>query len=127
MRGRYLAAAGAVALLGAAGAVWLIADSDHTEDKLAIGLIAVTGCLSFVLSGLVALWRRPDNRTGYLLVATGVLWLLASLTTANNPWLFTLGFLVNSAAFGAFAHLILAFPSGRLATRFERLLVATRR
>ena len=125
MRGRYLAAAGAVALLGAAGAVWLIADSDHTEDKLAIGLIAVTGCLSFVLSGLVALWRRPDNRTGYLLVATGVLWLLASLTTANNPWLFTLGFLVNSAAFGAFAHLILAFPSGRLATRFERLLVAT--
>ena len=33
VRGRYLVAAGAVALLGAAGAVWLISRSNHTENR----------------------------------------------------------------------------------------------
>ena len=123
MRGRVLAAAGAVALLGAAGAVWLVSQSDHTDDKVWITSIAVIGTLSFVFSGLFAIWRRPENRTGLLMVATGCLWLLSALTTANNAWVFTLGFVFNSAAFGAFGHLLLAFPTGRLESRFHRLLV----
>ena len=57
------------------------------------------------------------------MVATGCLWLLSALTTANNAWVFTLGFVFNSAAFGAFGHLLLAFPTGRLESRFHRLLV----
>ncbi len=123
MRGRYLVAAGAVALLGAAGAVWLVSRSNHTDDKVWILSIAVVGTLSFTFSGLFAIWRRPENRTGLLLVATGSLWLLSALTTANNAWTFTLGFIFNSAAFGVFGHLLLAFPSGKLESRFYRLLV----
>jgi PAS domain S-box-containing protein len=123
VRGRYLVAAGAVALLGAAGAVWLVSRSTYTENKAWITSIAVVGTLSFVFSGLFAIWRRPENRTGLLLVATGFLWMLSALTTANNAWIFTLGFIFNSAAFGAFAYLLLAFPSGRLESRFYRLLV----
>jgi PAS domain S-box-containing protein len=123
VRGRDLAAAGAVVLLCAAAAVWLVSVSNHTDDKALITSIAVIGTLSFVFSGLFAIWRRPENRTGVLLVATGFLWLLSALTTANNAWVFTLGFVFNSAAFGAFGHLLLAFPSGRLESRFHRLLV----
>ena len=123
MRGRVLVAPGVLALLGAAGAVWLVATSDHTDNKVLIASLALTASLSFVLSGLVALWRRPDNRTGYLLAGVGYVWLLGALTSSDNAWVFTLGFVVNSAAFGLFGHLILAFPSGRLETRFHRLLV----
>jgi PAS domain S-box-containing protein len=110
-------------VLGAAGAVWLVSQSNHTDDKVWITSIAVIGTLSFVFSGLFAIWRRPDNRTGLLMVATGCLWLLSALTTANNAWVFTLGFVFNSAAFVVFGHLLLAFPTGRLESRFHRLLV----
>jgi PAS domain S-box-containing protein len=126
MRARSLALAGigAVALLATAGAIWLVARSHHTENKWAIAALALTAGLAFVVSGLAASWRRPDNRTGLLLLATGFLWLLGALTAANEPWAFTLGWIVNSTAFGAFGHLILAYPSGRLDSRFLRRLVA---
>jgi len=124
MRRRYLVAGGLLALLGAAGAFWLVAESEHTENKALIYSLAATASLSFVFTGLVALWRRPGNRTGVLLAATGYLWMLGALTTSNEPWVFTLGWLVNSAAFGAFGHLILAYPSGRLESRYHRVLVA---
>ena len=123
MRRQYLLAGGLVALLGAAGALWLVAESDHTENKALVYSLAATASLSFVFTGLVAIWRRPGNRTGVLLAATGYLWMLGALTTSNEPWVFTLGWLVNSAAFGAFGHLILAYPSGRLESRYHRLLV----
>ena len=123
MRARYLALTGAVALFGTAGAIWLVARSEHTENKRVVAALAVTAGLAFVASGLIASWRRPENRTGLLLLATGLLWLLGALTAANDPWVFTAGWIVNSAAFGAFGHLLLAYPSGRLDSRFLRQLV----
>ena len=36
------------------------------------------------LAGLVALWRRPENATGFLLAATGYLWFVAALTEAER-------------------------------------------
>jgi len=113
-----------LALVGAAGAVWLVAVSDHTEDKVALGAIALTAGLSFVFSGLVAAWRRPANPTGRLLILTGFAWLAGALTTANDDWVFTLGFLFNSLAFGVLGHLLLAYPTGRLRSRVDRTLAA---
>jgi hypothetical protein len=57
------------------------------------------------------------------MTAVGYLWLLGALTTANDRWVFTLGFLVASLAWGAFANLILAFPSGHLESAFHRGIV----
>ena len=124
MRARTLVLLGGLALLLGAGAIWLVAASDSTEDKVAIGAIALTSSLSFVFSGLVASWRRPANPTGRLLVATGFAWIAGALTTANDAWVFTLGFLGNSLAFGFLAHLLLAYPSGRLRSRVDRTLAA---
>ena len=124
MKARTLVLLGGLALLLGAGAIWLVAASDSTEDKVAIGAIALTSSLTFVFSGLVAIWRRPANPTGRLLVATGFAWIAGTLTTANNAWVFTLGFAVNSLAFGFLAHLLLAYPSGRLRSRVDRTLVA---
>lgn len=61
MRARYLALIGAVAVLGTAGAIWLVARSEHTENKWVVAALAVTAGLAFIASGLTASWRRPDN------------------------------------------------------------------
>ena len=59
-----LAAGGLV--LGAVGTA-LVLTSDHEENKSAFLSLALTVGLSFLVSGVIALWRRPDNRTGVLL------------------------------------------------------------
>jgi PAS domain S-box-containing protein len=124
MRARTLLLVGALALAGSVGAAWLVAVSDHTDNRLALGAIAITAGLTFVLSGLVATWRRPANRTGLLLILTGFAWLAGALTTANDAWVFSLGFVVNSFAFGVLGHLLLAYPTGRLRSRVDRTIVA---
>jgi len=121
--GRFLVGLWALALVLSGGALWLVLSSDHTDHKAATAALALTAGLSFVTSGLVAMWRRPENQTGVLLTLTGFLWYLSALPTANDEWVFTVGLLVNEVAFAPFAQLILAFPSGRLQTRFDKLLV----
>jgi PAS domain S-box-containing protein len=118
-----LLAAAVVALAMAAGAVLLVLASDHENNKGATIALAITAGLSFVASGLVALWRRPENRTGYLLAAVGYFWFFGALSESNNDWLFTLGNPLGSLAFGAFAHLLLAFPGGRLTSRRDLWIV----
>jgi hypothetical protein len=120
-----LAAAAAVALALATIAVLLVLASDHEDNKAATIALAVTAGVSFIASGLVALWRRPDNHTGYLLAAVGYLWFFGALTESNNDWVFTIGLALNSLVFGAFIHLLLAFPGGRLTRRRDLWLVVS--
>ena len=115
-----LAAGGLV--LGAVGTAFVLT-SDHEDNKGAFLSLALTVGLSFLVSGVLALWRRPENRTGALLVAVAYFWFLGGLTLSNDDWVFTLGVLVNSLALGAFVHLLLGFPSGRLLGRRDVLLV----
>ncbi|MGZ8783171.1 MAG: PAS domain-containing sensor histidine kinase, partial [Gaiellaceae bacterium] len=124
MRRRYLAllAAGGLAL-AAIGTAFVLA-SDYEENKGAFLSLALTVGLSFLASGVIALWRRPENRTGILLVSVSYLWFLGALTESSNDWIFTTGVLVNSLALGAFVHLLLAFPSGRLEGRRNAAFVA---
>ena len=81
--------------------------------------------LSFVCVGVALCLRRPTNRTGPLLVAVGLTWALANLmftdrlAVAHTVGLMALG------VFGApLAHVLLAFPAGRLEHRRERWLVS---
>ena len=100
MRTRSLVLVAAVGLaLGAIG-TWLVLTSDHLENKAAFLALALTVGLSFLVSGVIALWRRPDNRTGFLLVLVAYLWFLGGLTESDNDWVFTIGVLVNSLALG---------------------------
>ena len=65
--------------------------------------IVTSVALSFTAAGVVTWWARPRNRSGPLLLASGLLW-TASL--ASLP--------VGGLWAAVLAHLILAFPSGRL-------------
>ena len=88
------------------------------DDSL--GQVAVDGI--WIVCGLVALARWPDNRTGLLIVALG----LADMSNqlywdAAVP--FTLSALISGLMVPLTAHLFLAFPTGRLSTPFERRFV----
>jgi PAS domain S-box-containing protein len=120
---RVLLLAAAVAVFEAIAAVGIVADSRHEPKKALVAALAVTAGISFVAAGLIARRRRPDNRTGIYLAAVGYLWFLGALGDANSKTAYTVGTLLANLAFVAFAALVLAFPSGRLAPRPDRLLV----
>ena len=127
MRTRTLALVALGGLALAALGTALVLASDHTENTAAFLSLALTVGLSFLISGVIALWRRPDNRTGFLLVLVAYLWFLGALAESDNDWVFTLGVLVSSLALGAFVHLLLAYPTGRLQGRRGRARRAGRR
>ena len=111
-----------LAVLAAAGAVTAVATSNHSLDKAATIALAVPTGLAFVGSGLVARRRRPENGTGLLLLLVGFMWFLGALPAANNAFLFTAGIALSTVFIGFLTHLLLAFPSGELRSRVDRVL-----
>jgi signal transduction histidine kinase len=79
--------------------------------------------LPYILSGVVAWWRRPDSRFGPLLIFAGFATFLSSLISSGIDALYTVGEAVNFLPPVLFLHVFLAFPSGRLEQSFERALV----
>jgi signal transduction histidine kinase len=77
----------------------------------------------WIACGLVALWRRPHNAVGPLVLALGFVDMI-SLTSWNEALPSTVVGLVSAFVLPLVVHLFLAFPSGRLATRPQRVLVA---
>jgi signal transduction histidine kinase len=119
-----LVAIALVAIAGAAGAVLLRLASDHggPQPGLQIALLDWI-ILGYILSGLVAWWRRPDSRFGPLMIAGGFATMLACLSSADSALLFTVGQTFDLVPFAVFLHVFLAFPSGRLRGGTERALV----
>jgi len=111
-----------IALASGCVAAVLVLRSAHEPNPAAAAVFILLIGWSFVASGLVAWLHRPDNRVGKLLVAVGFVSFLSALAEANSSLPFTLGVVLGSASIAVLAHLLLAFPSGRLQTRLERAL-----
>jgi signal transduction histidine kinase len=103
-------------------AIVLPGDAGGVSDAVA-ALPAVVG-LTYVGAGLVAWGRRPHNRMGPLLGAVGLAWIAWGLRAADVPFLTAVGLLCEALPFAVTVHLLLAFPSGRLAGGAERIVVA---
>jgi signal transduction histidine kinase len=76
---------------------------------------------SFIGCGLIAVSREPNNRTGLLMAATGFAWFIgnfASVEAEPVAWFAANGIYVHR---GLLAHLILAYPGGRLSSRPRRV------
>jgi PAS domain S-box-containing protein len=114
----------ALAVLVSAGVSALMLTSNHATNLVATTAIAVPIGIAFIGSGLIARVRRPDNRTGTLLMLVGFSWFLGGISAADNPYVFTFGVACNAVALGFLAHLILAFPTGRLSSRRQVALAA---
>jgi len=109
-----------LALACAAGAAVMVEASDHTSGKLGTLVLAIPTALAFIAGGILARVQRPGNRTGTLLILVGFAWTLGALTTSDNDLVFTIGLLVGTIFTALLAHLLLAFPTGRLETRADR-------
>jgi PAS domain S-box-containing protein len=107
---------------GVAG-IALILTSNHAGNQIANGVLIPLIGWSYVLCGLVAWTRRPENGTGKILVLIGFSWFAPLLVDSSNSFLYTLGQLVGSIVLAAFVHLLVSYPSGKLDTRLERELV----
>ncbi|HEU5264133.1 MAG TPA: hypothetical protein VFU34_05810, partial [Gaiellaceae bacterium] len=112
----------ALLVVEASVAVAILATSEEIENPWFTITLAVSAGAAFVVSGLIAVIRRPENRTGALLAATGYVWFVSALSPSGNDWLFTIGFVLGNLVWVPFSALVLAFPTGRLETRLERAI-----
>jgi len=119
----FLCAVAAAGLAAAGCTILLALTSDHVPEPGVHAALQVWGLLGFVLAGVVAWWHRPESRFGLLMVSAGGVWFLSSLSSANHAVLFTLGLAFDLVPAVVFLHVFLAFPSGRLEHRSERVLL----
>jgi signal transduction histidine kinase len=121
---RQIAAVAVLGILAGALAVAVVITSDHVTGKAATIALAVPTGLAYIGSGLVLRRRRPRNGTGGLMILVGFAWFFAALPSANDSYLFTLGIALTGVFIGLLAHLFLAFPSGKLGSRTDRMITA---
>jgi signal transduction histidine kinase len=78
---------------------------------------------AFVATGIYAWSRRPDNRVGRLMVATGAAWAAVGLQLSNSALLFSIGLVIGPLYLVFVAWLILVFPDGEIRSTPGRWLI----
>jgi hypothetical protein len=117
----------AIAVAGcaaAAGSVALALTSDHVAEPGLQAALMDWMALPYVIAGVIAWRRRPDSRFGPPMVVAGFVTFLATLAWSKLPAAFTIGQAMDLLPAVLFLHVFLAFPSGRLERRLERVIVA---
>ena len=102
----------------------VVAASSRTDQPVLSSVLIVAVGWAFIVGGLIALERRPDNRFGLLMAGEGFAWFLAALGASDNAAIFTAGYLGSSLYLAVLGHTILAYPTGRLPDRASRIIVA---
>ena len=118
---RIAAIAAAAAACGVAISA-LALTSEHQEAKAVWALFGPAIVWSFVGTGLYAWVRRPESRTGELMVWLGFAWCVAALAASDSAFLYTVAVVLGGLWGGVFLQLVLAFPSGRLRSGYDRAL-----
>jgi signal transduction histidine kinase len=111
------------ALACGAGVVALVVSSDLDDAQTVWAIFGPAVGWSFVGTGLYAWRRRPDSRTGELMVVLGFAWFASALHFADSAPLYSISVVTGGLWGGVFLHLVMAFPSGRLARGLDRVLV----
>jgi PAS domain S-box-containing protein len=124
MRRPTAAAVLSLGVLLTAGALALVFTSNHEEDPVFVAVANLVAAWSFILAGLVAWARRPDNRFGLLMTAVGLTFFIGALSESNSSLPFTIGWVFGGIFIAVFIHALLAFPRGYLETRLVHVIVA---
>jgi hypothetical protein len=115
-----------LAALAVAGVAWIVGGewvSIH-QGVRENHLIDALGGLAFLAGGIIALDRRPGNTIGPLMIAFGLVGYFGNWGNLNVPVLPLLGVSIGQWA-GApiLAQIALSYPTGRLRTTFDRVVV----
>ena len=87
------------ALACGAGAMALVLSSDRDEPRAVWAILGPAVVVTFVGTGLYAWRRRPESRTGALMVLLAFAWSVSAPTFSNDPLPYTVA--SSSAACGA--------------------------
>lgn len=77
-------------------------------------------------AGALALWSHPSSRIGPLLMVEGLLWDIGPYVTGHTwiPSAVEVSAVTGYLSYAVGGHILLSYPSGRLRTRADRVLVA---
>jgi signal transduction histidine kinase len=106
------------------GALLAVAGGQHNIHRGAYAALALAIGWGFTGTGLYAWRRRPATNIGPLMIAVGFAGLLKTLAFSNDSVVFTIGSVSEVLIYAVLIHLLLSFPSGRLDSRLDRVLVA---
>jgi signal transduction histidine kinase len=87
------------------------------SHALAIAAIGV----AFVCAGAITLSQRYPNRFGWMMVLAGFALLGRQFRYSHDAFLFTIFFLLGEVGYVLVAHIALAYPTGRVRDKAERL------
>jgi signal transduction histidine kinase len=108
--------------MGVAAFVVMLGGEHNVHRGAFAGLFLATGW-GFVGVGLWVWKQRPAGNIGPLMVAVGLSGLLKGLAFSNDSVVFAIASVGEVLIYAVLIHLLLSFPSGRLETRLDRLLV----
>jgi signal transduction histidine kinase len=112
--------------VAAASTSFLLAlTSDHVAQPGLQAALMDWITLPYIVAGLIAWRRTPESRLGPLMVAAGFAIFLSTLAWANRALPATVGQAFDLLPAVLFLHLFLAYPTGRLRRRIERIVVGT--
>jgi signal transduction histidine kinase len=95
------------------------------HSSVANAVLSIVVAWTFLFAGIVAWARRPHSRMGILMTVVAYCLLERKLQYSHDSAVFSFGFLFGELGLtAAFAHAVLAYPSGRLRTKFERRFIA---
>ncbi len=117
---RVIAACTAALVLGIAVLSWTGDESRLPSGGVTVIVLGALLGWGFVAVGSLSWVRRPENRTGLLMVLVGLSVLVSGMQISDSALLYTAGIAADAIAFGLFVHLVLAFPVGRLEGRGAR-------
>ncbi|MFZ1155288.1 MAG: histidine kinase dimerization/phosphoacceptor domain-containing protein, partial [Solirubrobacteraceae bacterium] len=108
--------------MGVAAFVVMINGEHNVHQGAFAGLFLATGW-GFVGVGLWVWRQRSAGNIGPLMVAVGLSGLVKGLAFSNDSVVFAIASVGEVLIYAVLIHLLLSFPSGRLETRLDRLLV----
>jgi signal transduction histidine kinase len=110
------------ALVCGAGVVALVLTSGQADAGAVWAVLGPVVGWSWIATGIYAWRRRPESRTGELMVWFGFAWFLSALHFADGAVVYSIAFVTGGLWGGVFLHLVMAFPSGRLKAGRDRAL-----
>ena len=115
---RRVAALSGVLQVGGVTAV-VVTNNEHPSNYLMTQFVG----LSWLVAGHVAWSRRPDIRVGPLMVGVGICQVAQAGWVADSTLVWRLTWLLQILSIVLGGHLLVAFPSGRVAPGVDRILV----
>ena len=109
------------------GAAALLIWGGYSTTPTLLGMtLAVTLAVgwSFSVLGVIAAVYWPSSRTGLLMIGVGLAWFARAIGAVDSPFMFSAGALIGSLYLAILVHLMVTYPTGRLVSRGQRLVVA---